>query len=114
VFLNQFGLHRLLHRQIGGLFALENPARIDADKAIRIDKVGAVTHQAASRGVLAKWIAGGNCMPCHQRDELLAAGDEECIGGDEGVSLRCEKPERRMTAPGLGCVKTPKSRKRGE
>jgi hypothetical protein len=40
---DQLGLHRLLHREIGRL-PLENPARIDADKAIYIDKVAAVTH----------------------------------------------------------------------
>ena len=75
--------HRLLHWQIGRLLALENPARVAADKAIHIDKVGAVTHQAAGRGVFAKWLARRNCMPCRQREELFAVAGEEWVGGDE-------------------------------
>jgi len=41
--------HRLLHWQIGRLLALENPARVDADKAIHIDKVGALTNSSSRR-----------------------------------------------------------------
>src|SRR6516162_4804950 len=80
---DQLDLHRLLHWQIGWLFALENAARVDADKAVHIDKVGAVTHQAAKRGVFAKWIARRNRIPCRQRGELFAVAGEEWVGRDE-------------------------------
>ena len=80
--------------KIGRLLALENPARVDADKTIHIDKVGAVTHQAAGRSGLAPWIARRNCMPCRQLDELFAVAGEEWVGRDDectGVPLGCRE-----------------------
>jgi hypothetical protein len=37
---------RLHHRQVSGLFALENPPSVDTNLAIAIAEVGAVAHQA--------------------------------------------------------------------
>ena len=50
-----FAVFRLMHelefcrlhdRQIGGLVALENAASVDADQAIRVEQIHAITHQS--------------------------------------------------------------------
>ena len=44
---DQFDFDRLLHRQIGGVFAPEYPAGIDAHQTKSVSDAGSVTHQAA-------------------------------------------------------------------
>ena len=51
-----------MHRQVGGLLALEDAAGIDAGIAIGIGEVGSITHQPASCDELALLIiVGGEC-----------------------------------------------------
>ena len=50
---DQLELGRLHHRQVGGLFALENPADVDAGLAISSGMIGSVAHQAAGIGEFA-------------------------------------------------------------
>src|SRR5262245_63327707 len=51
---------RLLDRQLGGLLAFENSARIDAERAVRIQNGASVSHQAASGYKLAKLVDRGH------------------------------------------------------
>jgi Staphylococcal nuclease homologue len=43
-------------RQIRRLLALENAAGVDADQAVRIDKIASIAHQATSRSKFSVWI----------------------------------------------------------
>ena len=74
---------RLHDRQVGGLFALENPAGIDAGQTISIGNVATVAHQAAGGGELAHPIDRGHRVARRQRDDLFAPAVEERIGADE-------------------------------
>ena len=48
-----------LHRQFGGIVALENPAGINAGQAVCLRKVRSVAQQTSGHGKLAiGWIAG--------------------------------------------------------
>src|SRR5215472_4583625 len=53
---DQLVLGRRLHRQVGGLLALENAAGIGAGLAKQIGKVRSIAHEPASVGKLAKGI----------------------------------------------------------
>ena len=46
---DQLDFRRLLHRQVGRLLALEDPAGIDADQTIRVGNARSVAYQAAGR-----------------------------------------------------------------
>src|SRR5258708_4425716 len=68
----QFETIRSLHRQVGGLRALENPPYIDAGLVKSPPRVAAVAHQAAVQGVHAKRIDRRNHMMCRQRQDFIA------------------------------------------
>ena len=69
-----------MHRQIGGLFALEYPAGIDAGLTRRGHNAASVAHQAAGRGELADSCGDrGHRVASCQRSQLVAAAVEECI-----------------------------------
>src|SRR5450432_2243406 len=76
-------LGRLHDRQIGRFGTLENPAGVDADLAINLRKAGAVTYQAASRGILTIYVNRRNPMLGRQCGESIALAEEECITGNE-------------------------------
>jgi len=63
---------RLLDRQVGRIFPLENAAAIVADKAERIPETGSVTHQAAGRGEFALIVDGRNGILRRERHDLIA------------------------------------------
>ena len=71
---DQLDFRGLLDRQVGRLFALENPAGIDANLTIRVRNAAAVAHQAAGRGELAKLEDRRHRMAHRQCGELFAAG----------------------------------------
>src|SRR5713226_7517729 len=50
---DQLDLRGLLDRQVGRLFALENPADVDTGQTVRIRKTASVAHQASGRGEFA-------------------------------------------------------------
>src|SRR5262249_21470509 len=96
---HQLELGRLQDRQVGGLFALENPPDVIASVAIGIRKIRSVAHQAADGGVLASRInsrdgkAGRQCNGLfasipkengrgepHPRGMLLDEGDRRAQG----------------------------------
>src|SRR5262249_6141152 len=64
---DQFDFGRLLDRQVGGLFALENAAGVDAGYAVCVCGVRSIAKQAAGRGELAilkycgHGVADGQC-----------------------------------------------------
>src|SRR5262245_2313953 len=80
---HELELGRLQDRQVGGFFALENPARVDAALAIGFGKAGSVAHQTASCGELAPFIDRRHRVADSQHDKLLALAVEEWRGGDE-------------------------------
>src|SRR6516165_4514034 len=61
---DQLDFRRLLDWQIGGLFALQNPASIDADQTVRIGKAASIAHQATSRDKFSVWINRRHRMAC--------------------------------------------------
>src|SRR5262249_32703798 len=69
-----------MHRQIGRLFALENPADIDARQAIHISQTAAITHQSAGSDKLTKLEHCRHRLAQRQRGEACAATDKEWIG----------------------------------
>ena len=79
----QLDLGDLLHREVGGLFALQDATRIDAREAIGIGVEAAIADQAAIVGELAIKIhrrqgMGGTA----QGDELGSPSVEDRVGGE--------------------------------
>src|SRR6266446_7454576 len=74
---------RLSDRQVCWLFALENPARINACLAIFVSKAGSVAHETASGDELTIMIDCRNGVAFRQGDQLLAPAIQERIGGDK-------------------------------
>ena len=65
---DQLEFHRLLDGQVGWPFALENPAGVDAGKAICIDEIGSVTDQPTCGDEFTKLVARGNCVAGRRRN----------------------------------------------
>src|SRR5712691_11712125 len=76
---DEFELDRLQHRKARRLLAHENSRGINAGLAIGIDKINAVTHQAAGRRMLAKLVHGWHFVPRCERNILVAVATEEWI-----------------------------------
>src|SRR5207237_1095628 len=76
---NRLERGRLLHRQVAGLGALENPRDTAARQAIGGAEARSVAHQAARRDEFAPGEHRRNRMPCGEQDELRAAAGEERI-----------------------------------
>ena len=79
---DQLDLGGLLDRQVGGLLALENAARIVAGPAVRVGIAAAVAHQAACSDELAILEDRRHRVSERQRAELFALAVEECVGDD--------------------------------
>jgi hypothetical protein len=79
---DQFELHHLLHREIGGLLALEDTAGVDADLAKQLRNIRSVAYQTAGRGELAIRTDRRNGVAKCQRAELLAARNKVWVGAD--------------------------------
>src|SRR5215510_8376616 len=79
---HQLELGRLQDRQVGGLFALENPPDVIASVAIGIRKIRSVAHQAADGGVLASRINSRDGMAGRQCNDLLPSIQKENVGVD--------------------------------
>src|ERR1035441_6349381 len=70
-------------RQVGRLFALENPPGVDAGLAVGIRNAGPVAHQSAGHGGLAPYIARRQRMAGRQCGEPFPMGVHERAGTDE-------------------------------
>src|SRR5713226_8368063 len=58
----QLDLHRQLDWEVGRLFTIENPARVDANLAIGIPQTGSVARKTARGSVIAECINRGDRM----------------------------------------------------
>src|SRR5215831_2171277 len=74
---DQLVLGWCLHRQVGGLLALENPGDIEPSAAIAIRDIIAVAHQPTLFDIFSDAIHGRNRVTRRQRDYLLASARKE-------------------------------------
>src|SRR5438874_472558 len=72
----------LLDRQVGGLLALQNAARVAAGKVELIHNVSAIADQTACEGKAARGMNRGYFGPHRQRGESVGAADAVPIGVD--------------------------------
>jgi hypothetical protein len=79
---DQLDFGGLLDRQFGWFLALENPTRIEADDAKRCSKIGAITHQPASRRKLATIIDRRHFLTCCQFNEFGEPTREKRFSAD--------------------------------
>src|SRR5439155_23339977 len=82
----------LLDRQVGGLLALQNAARVAAGKVELIHNVSAIADQTACEGKAARGMNRGYFGTHRQRGEPFGAADEVLIGVDHqcaGTPLHC-------------------------
>src|SRR5271157_2115718 len=98
---DEFKFRGLNDRQIGGFFALQNPAHVDARPLISCLKPVSITDQAAVLCKLTKWINRGNCQMSRQCDDLVAPTEmvapgtyDECSGllqmaGECRIDIAC-------------------------
>src|SRR5262249_13920229 len=93
----QLELGRPQHRQVLGLYTLENAASVTADLVVRFRQVCSITDQTAVNCVIALPVNGRDGMACRQRDELrtpevieiLIGHDDERAGPMLGERLEC-------------------------
>src|SRR5262249_57772615 len=76
---NKFKLGGSLYRQVGRLLSPDNSAGVDAGLAIRIRKVASIAHKTACDGKLTHRIYCRNRMARRERDDVIAALQEEGI-----------------------------------
>src|SRR6476660_5117608 len=69
----------LIDRQVGGLFALENPSDVKSGTTISIQSVVAIAHQAALFDKFPVGVHVGDSVSRGQRDNLLAPAGKEWI-----------------------------------
>src|SRR6516162_609281 len=80
---DEFEFRRLLHGEVGRLFAFENAADIDANLVERIVEAAAIAHQAAGEGELTVFERRGQRMAGRQRRDLFHAPEEEAARADQ-------------------------------
>jgi hypothetical protein len=90
--------YRLLDRQVGGLFAFENPPSVAAAEAIGIDNARAVTDQPANVGKLAQKVDCRQRVARRQPDQLITPAYKKGIGANDHAvgALLNEARERRV------------------
>jgi hypothetical protein len=71
-----------LHRQVGWLLALENPAGVSASQAIVLRKIASIAHQAACLDEPAILKDRGHRVAERERGELFAPRGKEWIVAD--------------------------------
>src|SRR5207248_4278875 len=89
----------------GGLLALENPAGIDADLAMRVGNARSVAHQAAGLGILTQGIHRRHPTMRRQRNKLYATVVGRWAGTDQErihLLLRMVCNDRIDVATGAG------------
>jgi len=79
---HQLEFGRLLDRQVGWFFALENATSINAYKPVSVRKIATVAHHATSRRKLAILVDCWNLVPESQSGELFAPAVKEIIWTD--------------------------------
>jgi len=67
----------LLHRQVGGLFALQHPGDVEAGLAPGLRAARAITDQAAGLGVIAKYIERSDSIARSKHGKMLGIAVEK-------------------------------------
>src|SRR5262249_12595457 len=80
---DQLELRRLHHRQVGRLFAFENPPDVATAEAVGIGNARSVTDQPTSVGELAQIMDRWQRMACCQCDQLIGPTGEQLIAADD-------------------------------
>jgi hypothetical protein len=80
---DQLDFRDLLHRQVGGLLALENATRVKSDLSVILDQARSVTYEPARNYELRKSVHGRNRMTCRECNELLNPAVKKRITADE-------------------------------
>src|SRR5262245_16235184 len=103
---DELELRRLLHREVGGLFALENAGSEQTSLPVRIEKVWSVACQATGMHKFAPLIYRGPTMPSCEHDNLCALAAEQWIGSDQQPrdGLPCEGLECRIDLLNGACI----------
>src|ERR1035437_3041340 len=96
----QFDFVGLLDRQVAGLFALENPAGINAHNTICVNNTGSVTYQAAGCGELRILIDRRYRMANSERRQSIGLARKECIVADQN----CASPLLNQCCKGHGDI----------
>ena len=80
---DELKLGRLHHRQLAGLFALENARDVDADLTIGIDITGSITRQTAGVDKFTPIVHGRHLVTRGERDKLLDVVAVEGVGAEQ-------------------------------
>ena len=93
----QLDFSGLLHWQVGGLVALENPAGIVAGQAVCLRRVSSVAQQTSGHGKLTILVDRWHRVAERQRGELFAPAREERIAANHEparsqLDQLCEDP----------------------
>src|SRR5262245_13129044 len=72
-----------MHRQVGGLFTLENATRVKSDLSVILCQARSVTDEPARHDELTNRVHGRNRMTCRECNELLSPAVEKNIITDE-------------------------------
>ena len=71
------------HRQIGRIGALQDHTGVKADLTVLIGQAGAVAHEPAGQGIIAKLVHRRHGVARCQRYDLIASTDQKDIGHDD-------------------------------
>src|SRR4051812_22542018 len=77
---DEFNAPGLLDRQVNGLLALDDAARVAAGKDELIHKIAAIADQSACKGKAARGMNGGHFAVHRQRREPFDVADKVLIG----------------------------------
>src|SRR6516162_58348 len=99
----QLELGRPQHRQVLGLYTLENAASVTADLAVRFRQVCSITDQTAVNCVIALPVNGRDGMACRQRDKLCTPEVIEILIGHDDERARPMLGERNESRVDLAC-----------
>jgi hypothetical protein len=93
---HQLELGELHDRKVGGLLAIENVPRIDANLAMGIRNAGSAAHEASDRDKLAEAIARRQPMTSRQLYQAFPIRAQERTGtGEQCVDYGLRSPRRR-------------------
>ena len=84
----EFELDRLHHRHLGGIFAFENAAGVDADLAVSVGNAGAIADEAAGDRGSAGFISRRNRGLGGERHQFVAPAVEERPRSDQQCTGR--------------------------
>ena len=103
-----------LHRQVGGLLALEDAVDVAGRTPVLVDEIGSIGDQAAGRDVVAVGVDRRQLVPGRQRDDQLAVNDRRCAPRHDQTAIRRAREgrdrrarSRRASRTSIGLTSTP-------